>query len=54
MEVDYKLECALLKSEIHIIQSQYTDLLRIHATLENSYDELRIKLVSQVRLFFKI
>ena len=49
MEVDYKLECAFLKSEIQIIQSQYTDLLRIHSSLENSYDELRIKFISQVR-----
>ena len=36
-------ESALLKSDNHLIQLQYTELLRKHASLENSYDELRIK-----------
>ena len=48
MELDYKSEYAIIKSKNNIIQLQYTELLREHATLENSYDELRIKFISLV------
>ena len=48
MDPDYKLEYAMLKGEIAVIQSQHNDLLRKHASLENSYDELRIKLFANV------
>ena len=48
MVLDYQFEYACLKSDNANIQSQYNDLLRKHATLENSYDELRIKFLKIV------
>ena len=48
MVLDYQLEYAFLKSDNAIIQLQYNELLRKHAMLENSYDELRIKFLNKV------